>query len=107
MTKRILIIATLDTKGKETFYLREKMEALGLRTLLMDLSMRGGSDTTANITPERVAKAGGSNIQAIRESRERSSITNIVISGASRLAKHRITSYNVCYTKLLRRNFNH
>jgi len=85
--KQILIISTLDTKGKETFYLKEKIESLGLQTLLMDISMRGDEDTTADIKPAQIARAGGSSIEFIRESRERSKITNITISGASRLAK--------------------
>ena len=29
MPKSILVISTLDTKGEETFYLKEQIEALG------------------------------------------------------------------------------
>lgn len=93
--KQILIISTLDTKGRETYYLKEKIESLGLRTLLMDLSLRGGNDTTADIHPEHVARAGGSTIEVIRNSRERSKITNITISGASRLAKQHHAEGNI------------
>lgn len=86
MEKTVLIIGTLDTKGEETYYLRDKIESLGLRPLLMDISMRGKGPTRADVTPDQVAKAGGSSVEAIRSSKERSRITNITISGASRIA---------------------
>ncbi len=87
MPKQILIISTLDTKGVETFYLKEKIEALGFSATLMDLSMRAEVKLPAEITNAQVAKAGGSSIEEIGQSRERSKITRIMTSGASRLAK--------------------
>ncbi|MGC8491996.1 MAG: Tm-1-like ATP-binding domain-containing protein [Syntrophobacteraceae bacterium] len=86
MAKNILIIATLDTKGMETLYMRSVLEALGLTPILMDISMRGGEDSPAQITPAQVAAAGGSSMEEIRNSRDRSRITDITIAGASRIA---------------------
>ena len=82
MAKSILIIATLDTKGEETFYLKDRIESRGLDALLMDLSMRGGEDSPADITPTMVAEAGGSSLEVLSTSRERSKITAITIAGA-------------------------
>jgi len=87
MQKTILIISTLDTKREETLYLKEKIQTIGLRTILMDLSMRGDESSPADITPDRVASAGGGTFEEIRDSRDRSQITNITISGASQIAK--------------------
>ncbi len=86
MPKTVLVISTLDTKGPETLYLRDKLQRLGLETLLMDLSMRGDAASPADIPPARVAVAGGSSLEEIHASRERSRITNITIDGASRIA---------------------
>ncbi|MBW2514584.1 MAG: Tm-1-like ATP-binding domain-containing protein [Deltaproteobacteria bacterium] len=86
MPKRILIISTLDTKGVETLYLKEKIESLGFSAMLMDLSMRTSAEHTAEITNAQVAEAGGSSIEDIGQSRERSRITKIMTSGASKLA---------------------
>jgi len=86
MQKTVLIISTLDTKGLETDYLMEKLKGLGLNTLLMDISMRGDAPSSADIPPDRVAAAGGSNFEEIRNSRNRSQITNITMAGASRIA---------------------
>ena len=84
--KSILVISTLDTKGVETLYLRDKIMSLGINPLLMDISMRGKGDSPAEITPVQVAEAGGSSLEEIQASRERSKITNITIKGASRIA---------------------
>ena len=89
MPKTILLISTLDTKGEETFYLKDKIQSLGLNVLLMDLSMRDGGTSPADITPAMVAEAGGSSLEEINRSRERSRITGITIDGAAKLARHR------------------
>ncbi|MFO7783788.1 MAG: Tm-1-like ATP-binding domain-containing protein [Desulfatiglandales bacterium] len=87
MPKTILVLSTLDTKGPETLYLRDKLKSLGVHTVLMDLSMRGDGDSRADILPAEVAKAGGSSLEEIHASRERSRITDITIEGASKIAK--------------------
>jgi uncharacterized protein (UPF0261 family) len=87
MPKSILIISTLNTKGQETFYLRDKIKERGLKTLLMDISMRGDPSSQADITPDRVAAAGGSSFDNIRGSKDRTQITNIIIAGAANIAK--------------------
>jgi len=87
MQKTVLIICTLNTKREETLYLKEQVESLGLKALLMDISMRGAGASQADILPDRVAKAGGSRFEDIRESKDRTRITNITIVGASAIAK--------------------
>ena len=87
MAKTVLIISTMDTKGNETLYLKEKIESLGLKPILMDISMRGNGDFSADITPDQVASAGESNFQEIHTSRDRTRITNIATAGASSIAK--------------------
>ena len=86
MQKSVLVICTLDTKGAETLYLRDKLASLGLKPLLMDISMRGSQGEAPDITSEQIAVAGGSTFEAICESRDRSSITNTMMAGASRIA---------------------
>ena len=87
MKKTVLIVSTLDTKDQETLYLKDKIEACGLQPLLMDISMRGAKTSRADITPDRVAAAGGGNFDEIRNSKDRAQITNITIAGASKIAK--------------------
>lgn len=86
MAKTVLIISTLDTKGDETLYLQQKISSVGLIPLVMDISMRGKGPSPAEITPAEIAMAGGSTIEEIHSSRERSKNTNIIIAGASKIA---------------------
>ena len=72
MPKTVLVISTMDTKGEETLYLKDRIESLGVETLLMDLAMRGEAPSRADITPEQVASTGGSSLEEIHASRERS-----------------------------------
>ncbi|MGD2184969.1 MAG: Tm-1-like ATP-binding domain-containing protein [Desulfobacterales bacterium] len=86
MQKTVLIISTLNTKREETLYFKKQVEALGLKVLLMDISMRGDGAAEADILPDRVAEAGGSRFEEIRQSKDRARITNITIAGASTIA---------------------
>ncbi|HOJ71049.1 MAG TPA: Tm-1-like ATP-binding domain-containing protein [Syntrophorhabdaceae bacterium] len=84
--KKILVISTLDTKGVETFYLRDKIRQLGKTPVVIDISMRQAEGFRADVTPEEVAKAGGSTYEAILASRERAKNTAIMTRGASSVA---------------------
>ncbi len=95
MQKTVLIVSTLDTKGLETDYLVDKLKALGLNTLLMDISMRGDKPSKADIPPERVAVAGGSSFEEIRNSRDRAQITNLTMAGASSIAADLLAENNL------------
>ncbi len=85
--KTVLIISTLDTKKEETQYLKYKLKKIDVLPLLMDLSMRGKEKSIAELTPSHVASAGGSTIEKINRSKERSTITNIIIKGATKVTR--------------------
>jgi uncharacterized protein (UPF0261 family) len=84
--KTILIISTLDTKGVETFYLRDKIKELGKIPVIIDISMRLAEGMIADISPSKVAEAGGSSFEEILTSRERAKNTAIMTKGAAILA---------------------
>lgn len=86
MKNTVLIIATLDTKKEETMYLKNKLEAHGLSSLLMDISMGDTLSSTADITPSQIFEAGGSSQEEIANSKERSWMTQITTAGASKIA---------------------
>ena len=85
--KTILIVSTLDTKGSETYYLRDKIEKIGAKPLILDISMRMSGDMKGgDITPDDVAHAGGSSFEEILASKERAKNTAITTKGASLIA---------------------
>jgi len=83
MTKPIVILSTLDTKGKEARYLKELIEERGFKTLLMDTSIGGEPSIPPDIPSEEIARLGGGNIQEIRASRNTGEVTPIMIRGAA------------------------
>ncbi len=82
----ILLISTLDTKGPETLYLRDRIRENGGSCLVLDMSMTGHS-ADADIPPSEVAEAAGADIEEIRSSRERKKITRRMIDGATKLVQ--------------------
>jgi uncharacterized protein (UPF0261 family) len=87
MKKSVLVISTLDTKGQETLYLKDKLSAIGLAPILMDISGRGSDIPGIDIPAARVAEAGGGGFDEIQKSRDRTRITNIMMAGGSHLAR--------------------
>ena len=89
MEKKILFIATLDTKAGESEYLKESINQIsGCQTMVMDISMAAHSVGFADISAAEVALNGGSTIEKINASRERSKITATMINGAVAIAEN-------------------
>jgi len=87
MSKSILIISSLDTKGHEVKFLKGLIEQKGHQTVVLDLSTRGESPIPADISCQDIADAGGSNINEIKTSaKKRDEITSIMIRGAIKKA---------------------
>ena len=84
MSKSILIISSLDTKGKEVEFLKGLIEQKGQRTIVLDMSTGGEKSLIkADITCEEIAKAGGSSTEGIKSStRARYEITALMTDGA-------------------------
>jgi uncharacterized protein (UPF0261 family) len=85
LTKTILILSTLDTKGEEVTYLKQQIEDRGCEAVIMDLSMKEPSSMKADISCEDVAKAGGAHIEELRASKNRG--IQIMADGAIKKAK--------------------
>ena len=59
----VLLIGTLDTKGREIAYLRDRLQALGLGTLVLDSGILGEPiDCAPDISRAEVARAAGHTI---------------------------------------------
>ena len=86
MPKSVLVISTLDTKGQETLYLKDKLIAIGLAPVVMDISGRGSDLAGIDVPAARVAEAGGGDFEEMKNSRDRTRITNIMMAGGSRIA---------------------
>lgn len=61
--KHILLIGTLDTKGNEIFFMKELVEQMGCRPLVVDIGIVGPPTFTADITREEALREGGKDVE--------------------------------------------
>ena len=83
--KTIVILATLDTKGVEAQYLREQIEQLGDKALVVDTGVVGTPATRADVTREEVAQAGGIPLAKILENPNREVAAPVMADGATKI----------------------
>lgn len=65
MTKTVVIVGTLDTKGKEFAFIRELIEKEGHKTLVVDFGVMGEPAFKPDIPREKVAAAGGGDLAVL------------------------------------------
>jgi len=63
----IVLVGTLDTKGAEYGYLRERVRQLGAQTVLIDVGTGGPPTVPADITAAEVAAAAGQRLEDLAE----------------------------------------
>ncbi len=82
---RVLIVGTLDTKGREIEYLRRVIEAQGVEVVVVDVGMRGEPLTTPTISREEVAKAAGSSLEEVASIRHEGLASEVMARGLTKL----------------------
>jgi uncharacterized protein (UPF0261 family) len=86
MGKKIIILGTVDTKGEQLRFLKERIASRGHDPILMDLSMGGHPGFQADITPQEIAGLVGKNLKELTASKDRLSVTNLMTAGAQQKA---------------------
>lgn len=82
--KTIAILATLDTKAAEADFMRQEIESLGGKVLLIDLGVVGDSPIKADISREEIMEAGGSSLAKLLDDPSREKASPVIIAGATR-----------------------
>jgi uncharacterized protein (UPF0261 family) len=80
--KNIVVLGTLDTKGEQILFLKERIAKRGHQAIVVDLSMGGEPLFQADITPEEIARTAGKSIEEIMASKDRSMVTQVMEAGA-------------------------
>ena len=86
MSKTVLLIGTLDTKGREYAYVRDLIRARGLNTFVLDAGVLGEPVFTPDSPASLTAEAGGGSLAELREKRDRGHALEIMGLGARALA---------------------
>ena len=85
--KSVLLIGTLDTKGPEIAYVRDRLQGLGLATIVADSGILAGPlDIVPDVSRAEVARLGGRTIEALRQAGSRGEAVHGMLLGLQRLA---------------------
>ena len=85
---KILMVGAFDTKGPEYAFLRDQIIARGHEVLAMNTGVIGEAEAFAvDFGADEVAAAGGSSLEALRESRDRGAAMKAMSEGAAGVAK--------------------
>ncbi|MCK4788851.1 MAG: Tm-1-like ATP-binding domain-containing protein, partial [Desulfobacteraceae bacterium] len=86
MKKQVLIIATLDTKGREAAYVKDCVQEFDINPIIMDIGTLWEPISKPDITREEVAAAAGYNLDRFIKDKDRSGAVKAVQEGGTILA---------------------
>ena len=92
MSKRIAIIGTLDTKGEEIRYIKQRIEEQGHQAIVIDVGVLGEVPFEPTITRYQVAEASGVGLDKIAAFAEESEAMNAMAEGASKVVEELYSS---------------
>lgn len=83
----VALIATLDTKGAESAYVRERLSALGVDATIIDSGIINEPAIVADVSREEVASRSGSSLAAIQAAGSRGAAVELMQEALRSLAK--------------------
>jgi uncharacterized protein (UPF0261 family) len=85
--KTIVILATLDTKGREASYLKKRIEEYGDLVILIDSGVTGVPQASADIPRAAVALLGGTTLKTLLKNPTREVAAPVMAQGAEKIVK--------------------
>ena len=88
MSKRIAVLGTLDTKGKEVEFLQERIEKMGRAAIVIDIGILNKPLITSDIQRADVLHASGADQQEFEKlikCNKRADVLEIMVKGASNI----------------------
>jgi uncharacterized protein (UPF0261 family) len=82
----VLLIGTLDTKGTETAFVRDRLRAAGVEALVLDAGVMGAAGFAADVPREDVFAAAGESLLALCKAGDRGRAIEAAARGAARIA---------------------
>jgi uncharacterized protein (UPF0261 family) len=81
--KTVALIGTLDTKGEEFAFLRDRIQNTGLRTIMIDVGVLGSPLFEPDISQAEVVAAANENLAALQSERDRGRSVSAMATGAA------------------------
>ncbi len=86
MSKTIGILATMDTKGEEAHFMRQEIEKLGAKALLIDIGIVGEKSIDIDISTKEIIEASGKKSEDVLKNPNRQDIAPVLIQGTATIA---------------------
>jgi uncharacterized protein (UPF0261 family) len=83
----VVLVGTLDTKGKEYAYFRERIRERGADVLLVDAGILGEPLTEPDVTRQAVAAAVGADVQELADAGDRTTAIATMGRGAAEVVR--------------------
>ncbi|MSQ94170.1 MAG: UPF0261 family protein [Gemmataceae bacterium] len=80
-----ILLGTLDTKGVEFQFVRDRLKAQGLDTLVIDSGVTGPPHFTPDVPREKVFAAAGTTLDAVVKANDRGQAVELAAKGAAKL----------------------
>ncbi len=87
MTKTIVIIGTLDTKGEEVKYVKELIEGKGHKTIVIDVGVLEEPPFQPDIDHEEIAEAAGTTLKEVIALGNEGKAIEAMTEGATKIAQ--------------------
>lgn len=83
----VYLLATLDTKGPDAQFVRQRLLELGVETRLVDTGCLGAATVASDVSREVVFAAAGTTLDAVRAAGDRGAAVESAARGAARLVR--------------------
>ena len=81
MTKTVVLVGALDTKGQEFAFVKDLIEQAGLRTLVVDFGVMGGAAFPPDVSRDEVAAAGGGDLAHLASGERKDEAMRVMAEG--------------------------
>src|SRR5262245_20224849 len=83
----VLLLGTLDTKGNEIAFVRDRLAAAEVSALVADAGILGPPAFTADIPREQLFAVAGTSVTALQQAGDRGKAVEAAARGAARIAQ--------------------
>ena len=83
----VVLVGTMDTKGAEYDFVRQRLAAAGIDTLIVDCGVLGLPQIMPDISREAVAQAGGADVRALAQAGDRGAAVEAMARGAEAILR--------------------
>ena len=85
--KTVVLVGTLDTKGVEYEFARNRFQKAGLKTILINAGIIGQSSIISDVKNEQVALAGSSDLQTLKTKNDRGFAVSVMTKGVNQVVQ--------------------